>query len=996
MYRRRLLTPYQRKRLLSLPGPDDLPLIARFHTFSAHDLQIIQRQRGDENRLGYALILALLRYPGYPLRPQQALPDHILGYIAGQIKVDPAAYESYAQTRGGETRREHIRAVRELFGFRAFSPAIRRQLSETLFPLALSTARAMTLVETALEQLRRWQIMFPKFSTIEDLCAQIYEEANESVYHQLTGFLTPLQQHQVLLTLEKRRDPDFTTLGWLKQPPGSASPANFQEVLNRLVTIRRIGLPPDLRSRLHPNRLDELYQEGKRFSAWRLEDIQNDRRSLAILVAFLIEQQAELTDQALAMHIQLAKQLANASQNRQKRELHRDGRTINRKLREYSQVGRALITAHEQGQNFLEALTGLMSWAEFVASIEKVEELVRPADFDFLAEAEHRYTIMRQYSPQLWSQFDFEGGQDTAPLRRAIRLLRELDQRGEHDLPTWAPTGFISKRWRALVVQPDGSLNRVNYELCALTELSHRLSAGDIWLSASKQFRALSDYLIPDPQWEQMKSQGSIPLTIETDFSRYICARLAHLHERLVTVDTLLSQEAIADAQIRNGRLHLARSTDPAPADQEAFTDLIYSVIPFIKITDLLLEVDATTRFTRAFTHLQTGEVIAEEDRLTLLTALLAEALNLGFTKMAEAVPGISESRLYWVRDWYLREDTYQQALAVLVNYHHQLPLSQYWGTGALSSSDARAILVGRTRSDMARFNPHYGTEASIMFLTHLSDQYAPYYNHVITSNERQASYIADGILHHGSTLPIVQHTADTLGYTDHLFAILHGLGIAFAPRIRNFHTNKLYTGLKPSTYPTLEPLIGGRLRLRLMETYWDDYLRLLSSIKLGAVSTPLILHKLSHYPRLNNLAKALREFGRLDRTLFSLDWIQIAALRQTVNGQLLKGERTHGLNQALSFHREGKLWDRSLQAQQYRASGLNLVTMAIVLWNTVYLDLARPVLDRHGVVYSEDHLRHLSPLQWGHIGLTGDYVWRPEAVSNLHRLRPLKPFSHP
>jgi TnpA family transposase len=90
----------------------------------------------------------------------------------------------------------------------------------------------------------------------------------------------------------------------------------------------------------------------------------------------------------------------------------------------------------------------------------------------------------------------------------------------------------------------------------------------------------------------------------------------------------------------------------------------------------------------------------------------------------------------------------------------------------------------------MARYNSHYGQEALIMILTPLSDQYEPYFNHVITSNERQAAYLADGILRHASVLPVTQHASDTLGYTDHLFAILPPLGIAYTPRIRSFQQN--------------------------------------------------------------------------------------------------------------------------------------------------------------------------------------------------------------
>jgi hypothetical protein len=62
---------------------------------------------------------------------------------------------------------------------------------------------------------------------------------------------------------------------------------------------------------------------------------------------------------------------------------------------------------------------------------------------------------------------------------------------------------------------------------------------------------------------------------------------------------------------------------------------------------------------------------------------------------------------------------------------------------------------------------------------------------------------------------------------------------------------------------------------------------------------------------------------------------------------------------------------------QRYRASGLNLVTAAIVLWNTVYLERATAALQANGQEVDTALLRYLSPLGWEHINLTGDYVWR-------------------
>lgn len=76
---------------------------------------------------------------------------------------------------------------------------------------------------------------------------------------------------------------------------------------------------------------------------------------------------------------------------------------------------------------------------------------------------------------------------------------------------------------------------------------------------------------------------------------------------------------------------------------------------------------------------------------------------------------------------------------------------------------------------------------------------------------------------------------------------------------------------------------------------------------------------------------------------------------------------------------------------QFYRASGLNLVIAAIVLWNTVYLEKAVDYLKEQGMDIHEEYLQHLSPLGWDHINLTGDYVWNLKQATSFDKLRPLR-----
>jgi len=153
------------------------------------------------------------------------------------------------------------------------------------------------------------------------------------------------------------------------------------------------------------------------------------------------------------------------------------------------------------------------------------------------------------------------------------------------------------------------------------------------------------------------------------------------------------------------------------------------------------------------------------------------------------------------------------------------------------------------------------------------------------------------------------------------------------------------------------------------------------------------MLRKLGSYPRQNGLALALRELGRIERTLFILDWLQNAELRRRVQAGLNKGEARNALARAVFFYRLGEIRDRNFEQQSYRASGLNLLTAAIVLWNTVYLQRATDALRNQGPI-DDALLPYLSPLGWEHINLTGDYVWRSRSVPPLGRFRPLRSVS--
>src|SRR3546814_19620452 len=95
------------------------------------------------------------------------------------------------------------------------------------------------------------------------------------------------------------------------------------------------------------------------------------------------------------------------------------------------------------------------------------------------------------------------------------------------------------------------------------------------------------------------------------------------------------------------------------------------------------------------------------------------------------------------------------------------------------------------------------------------------------------------------------------------------------------------------------------------------------------------MLRILSAYPRQNGLALALREVGRIERSIFMLDSLRDLDLRRRTQAGLNKGEARNAPARALFFNQLGELRDRRFENQTYCASGLNLLVAALILWNT-------------------------------------------------------------
>jgi hypothetical protein len=173
----------------------DERLLARYHTLSENDLvAVVGKRRRPETKLGFAVQLCYLRFPGRPLPAGETPPGNLLHYVAAQLDEDSAAFDEFAKSRD-TTRREHLSEIVRTFGFRPFDAEARRELYEHLLPVAMGTDRGMALVEAAIEDTVGWERFVESIEEAEELALPAdfdYLEHLEGQYRRLRGYAPAL------------------------------------------------------------------------------------------------------------------------------------------------------------------------------------------------------------------------------------------------------------------------------------------------------------------------------------------------------------------------------------------------------------------------------------------------------------------------------------------------------------------------------------------------------------------------------------------------------------------------------------------------------------------------------------------------------------------------------------------------------------------------------------------------------------------------------------
>ena len=532
------------------------------------------------------------------------MPGPVLIWLAEQVAVPVSVLTSYGIR--GATRSSHRQLAMRHLGLQ---PSVSLDDMAAAIDLAaraaFDTDDGRLILERLISDLKALRYVLPSAVRLEHIGLAGRTRARRMSAQALNDVLD--ETHKSALTDLLRHDPTLgqSRLTWLRGLPYSTSAASLHALLERLAFVRAMEMPPDLGQDIHPARLVKFAREGAVAPVSLLGDF-GERRRIATLAAQMSKLDTVLTDAAIAMFERLTGQLFTRSKNRQERSWSASKTQVGRLIQLFGGTLDAMVRARQHKQDPFAVLDEEIGWDRLLKSRAEIAAFGDLATEDALPLAAGRYTQLRRFAPAFLEAFDFkvpEAGQD---LQAALELLKEHNRTGKRNLPDIVPMPFASQHWKSLILE-NGRPKRRVYETAVIATLRDRLRAGDVWVESSRDYRRFDAYLPPLEEARKVLADCGL----EIDGPAWLESRREALRQRLHEVRKRLVRGHLEGVRVEHGRLKIIPYDPVTPPAGERLDRAIDALMPRIRITDLLWDVNAQTGFLDAFTDLRSGGIRA-------------------------------------------------------------------------------------------------------------------------------------------------------------------------------------------------------------------------------------------------------------------------------------------------------------------------------------------------------------------------------------------------
>jgi len=580
----------------------------------------------------------------------------------------------------------------------------------------------------------------------------------------------------------------------------------------------------------------------------------------------------------------------------------------------------------------------------------------------------------------LFMQSDFKSQQPDNPLLKAIQWLKSCFKKQQslaQQQYDKFPIEFISKRMEPYLIIDDKAGKKIlsnRYEILVYLQIMKQIETGAIYIDDSIRHRPFAHSLV------SLQEKKSILTTLDIPWLKTPCqSQLDLLFKEL---DSLWAD---FDRNLKQGTLKYLKYNHTKEeilwikpkiinAEETPEKQGFYDKIPACDLSDVLRFVNDRCDFLSAFTPLQPRYNKQKIDGDNLIAVMIAQATGIGNHKMAQT-SDCGYRTLESTYKMYLRLSTLKKANEIVVNHVASLSIFPHYTFdldilyGSLDGQKFETI----TPTAKARYSRKYFKKGRGVVAYTLLSNYVPIQSNLIGAHEHESHFVFDMWYNNTSIINPRVITGDMHILNKGNFAFMHWFGGELRPRFTNLkrELKNVYGTKSPEDYKDfLVPPVGAINRQLILDEE-DNLNQIVATLACKEISQSILIKKLCALSPNNNTRKAVFEYNKLIRSIYTLKCILDPKILENAHRSQNRLESYHTLRSAVAKvgGRKALLGQTDLEMEISNQCGL-LICGAIIFYNASI----------HSHLLNKDprnkkllkFLKKCSPAAWQHIHFTG------------------------
>lgn len=957
--------------------------------------KLLKDIRSESSAIGLVLTLGYFKCTGRFFLAESYRKDDIL-FAAKELDIVTSEINWEKYPKSGSQYR-HRTTVLNYLGVMSFNynGQIKKELSE----LVKKKLHPKTVLFELCEYLRSNKIEIPNYSMLQEYISQVIANYEKKLLKQLKRYLRSdhkkaldrLLEHEENNTVKVKR----YKINSLKKPKQSIREASVKKVTRSFHFLKEIynGIYFLLNDLSLTENVISYYGTVTLKSDVYQMTLRKDIKKYFHLICFVVHQYHRYQDTLVEMTLKSVQKAINHANHRVTNQSFEKRKEDYEKIESFIELGESSDSALEQIQKIIEQMD--MSDRDKVTTIrillsEKVDQKVKFKEklnemksqaqnikkdalfYDFL---EQKSVSLQRKLTDIIKLLDFDRENSNEKILKAVDYFKVNDKSMNKNT---VPLGFLEINEQELVINDDAKLRVSLYKALLFVHIAGGIKAGAVNLKHSFKYQSLEEYLISKKDWEKYK----LYYLEKADLLKFLdIETLLNILDKELEKSYKRANKNIMDNKNPQLYMHKGKPVVNTPKVYKANTKAMKDLFPKFNYTSLLeimFTVNNFTRFLDPIIHYQHKYSKKKPPQRTFHAGIMTNGCNIGYGKMAKISKNINPNELSTVINWYLTAQNMDAACNRVLSRMSEMDLLNVFKRDKdkiHSSSDGQKYVVSKESLNANQSYKYFGQKTGISIYSFTDESYRLFYSTAISSSEREAAYLIDGLMNNDVVKTDI-HSSDSHGYSEIIFGMTHLMDVSFAPRIKNFKDQKIYS-LKPrkhyvqKDYPILPK---EKINKDFIIKHWDDILRLAATIKLKHSSASQIFKRLSSYSKQNPLYKAIKSFGRIIKSNFILNYIDNLGLRQAIEKQLNKIESLHRLAKFIFFGNNQE-FDYPTKEEQEIAEGCKrLIELCIICWNYLYIG---QFLAKKSNSERKKYIKIIengSILVWHHINLFGEY----------------------